>query len=212
MKNKPSFLKPTEAKWGDLLHIWVKLAWTKVWNKGRTRKEEIFIWTLWHHVVVVNAWRAKINWLLDNHCPFCARRVEEIEIHRFWECPQSQQTWHWAINIINRICTRPSKKGPWKMFTIEKCFFTDNIKGHLKNSTLFGICFKESPCALFGLKRMIYFSINIIGLCIRWNLLCGIYLWSMQGLFGNMPLFMICRAFGNEVAFLFEFDKLWNFR
>jgi len=40
--------------------------------------------------VIVNAWRAKINELLDNWCPFFGGRVEEIEIHRFWECPQSQ--------------------------------------------------------------------------------------------------------------------------
>jgi hypothetical protein len=50
--------------------------------------------------VVVNAWRAKINELLDNWCPFFGGRVEEIEIHRFWNVPNLNEL---GIRILTSL-------------------------------------------------------------------------------------------------------------
>jgi hypothetical protein len=62
-------------------------------------KEVGFMWALWNKGIAVNAWRAKVDNLINQTCPLCGNE-EEFTLHKFWECCHAQQAWEYTQGIM----------------------------------------------------------------------------------------------------------------
>jgi len=84
--------------------------------------------------------------------------VEEIEIHHFWDfgsVPNLNELGIGPLTSLIGFALGQVKKVHGKCSLLKNVSLRTTSRGILKNSTLFGIYFKELPCGLFGLKRMI---------------------------------------------------------
>ena len=52
-------------KWSGLLPSSYKLRWFNVWDFKRVHKEAGLMWSIWHKVVAINAWRGVILVQID---------------------------------------------------------------------------------------------------------------------------------------------------
>jgi hypothetical protein len=119
-------------KWQGILPANYQFNWKHLWDKTRTRKESMLIWLMWHHGVVVNAWRKMIKNEFRGDCCLCYPQVEETILHRFWSCPSAQRIWDWAISLMNKLRTRRSHPGPWTAFDMEQVIFSDSLPDRFK--------------------------------------------------------------------------------
>ncbi len=47
------------------------------------------MWALWNKAIIVNAWKAKVDNVINQTCQLCDNE-EESTLHKFWECCQAQ--------------------------------------------------------------------------------------------------------------------------
>jgi hypothetical protein len=66
LNHRKQLSKPIPVKWYGLLPPTYKPRWKDVWLGQRPRKDAAFIWSIFHHTVAVNAWRAHLfTYMLD---------------------------------------------------------------------------------------------------------------------------------------------------
>jgi hypothetical protein len=106
--------------------------WKKLWDRTRARKESTLIWLMWHHGVVVNAWRHSINAEFNGDCSLCHPQVEESILHRFWHCPSACRIWDWATSLLHKLQTRRTHFGPWPALEMTKLIFTKELPTRLQ--------------------------------------------------------------------------------
>jgi hypothetical protein len=63
--------RPMAEKWIGILPRTYTPNWKEVWFKRRPKKEAGFLWSVYHHVVAVNSWRAQISPFIDRTCKCC---------------------------------------------------------------------------------------------------------------------------------------------
>lgn len=73
-------------KWQRLLTHIYQPRWAHIWDSKRASKEVAFIWSIWHHMVVVNRWQAKILANIFAQCTYCLPFIQETLIPIFWDC------------------------------------------------------------------------------------------------------------------------------
>ena len=79
-------------KWQGYLPANYRFYWSQVWDPLRAGKEATFMWSIWHKVVAVNEWRAKIAPAsISKQCPFCLPNTSESIKHKFWDCIQARR-------------------------------------------------------------------------------------------------------------------------
>jgi hypothetical protein len=65
-----------------------KINWNDVWRKNWARKDVVFLLALFHKVIVVNAWRARLCKYVNATCSMCDGEAPETLMHKFYECPE----------------------------------------------------------------------------------------------------------------------------
>lgn len=84
--NSPLITLVTLNKWQGHLPDTYRLKWAHIWDKDIVDKEAAFILCIWHQVVAVNKWHAKIpanNFAQRTYCLFSTKETLQ---HRFWDC------------------------------------------------------------------------------------------------------------------------------
>ncbi len=108
-----------------------------------------------------------------------------------------------AINIINKLCARPSRKSPWKMLIAKQCLFRDNIKVHLKRFNLIWHLLRGITMWTIWIEiNDLVFNMNFWFVHQMEFIACNLLVESMLGLIESVPcyvdwkcaMFMICRA------------------
>lgn len=59
---------------GNIPHR-LKLKWGNVWDRMRNKKEGAFISSIWHKVVTINAWRARLITRINDKCCMCSANI-----------------------------------------------------------------------------------------------------------------------------------------
>ncbi len=72
--------------------LWALFHKARVVNAWRARRNDGFLLAPFHKVVVVNAWRARAYKDVDPTCPVCDLEALETFTCRFYECPKAQLT------------------------------------------------------------------------------------------------------------------------
>lgn len=92
-------------KWQGYVPRNYKFYWSQIWDPLRTGKEAAFMWSIWHKVVAVNEWRARIAPIsISKQCIFCLPNTCESVKHSVWDCIQARRAWRWAIFVIHELC------------------------------------------------------------------------------------------------------------
>lgn len=81
------------TKWHGIVTLSLKLKWGNVWDKTHSCKEGVFIWSIGHKAVAVNAWRDMFIKDIDNTCHMCMADIMKTIIHRFWDCRIALRAW-----------------------------------------------------------------------------------------------------------------------
>ena len=65
--------------------------WPQVWDLAHSRKEVAFMWFIWHMVVTVNEWGARIvPTSISKKCVFSLPNTSKSVKHKFWDCIQAR--------------------------------------------------------------------------------------------------------------------------
>jgi len=79
--------------------------------------------SIWHNVVAVYSWQARINPGIDVNCNCCNDNTEEIPIHHFYLYPQAQEICEYIQSILHHIQEEQPILGLHAHFTSTQCIF-----------------------------------------------------------------------------------------
>ena len=132
------------SEWSRALPTTYKPNWKEMWAKGRPRKEVGFLWSLYHDVVVVNAWRHRINPNISFNYSSYNTNLVETKLHRFYAYPKAQAAWRYALIILHSSPGIAPFKGSWPQFTWQQCILGSRIPARLKARKHFWSLFRSS--------------------------------------------------------------------
>lgn len=115
-------LRLAASKWANILLLNFIFKWKQLRFPERSKTEASFIWQIWHKSVALNAWRCHFNPAIDITCSICLTRAVEDNVHRFWHCRTSQDTWKYVALILNQIVV-PTGNLSWNMFDWKQSIF-----------------------------------------------------------------------------------------
>lgn len=87
------------TQWHSIIPTRLKFEWGNLCDKMCHTKEGTFIWSIWHKVIVLNSWRARVIADIDDKCQMCMLDILKTITHRH--------------RIVSGP-TRPGQKGLWK--------------------------------------------------------------------------------------------------
>ena len=100
--------------------------WSQVWDPLRSGKEVAFIRSIWHKMVDVNEWRARIPPVsISKQCVFCLPNTSESVKHKLWDCIQASRQWRWATFIMHELCG--VRMGNYDCFNWKQALFGERI-------------------------------------------------------------------------------------
>jgi hypothetical protein len=87
-----------------------KMKCADVWLEARVKKEAWLMWVMWHQVIVMNVWHARINQEVATTCQSCNQDTPQTVVHRFWDYPKAKAAWEWAFTIIHSLSDPPQRR------------------------------------------------------------------------------------------------------
>jgi hypothetical protein len=86
--------------------------WKANWEADRACKESGLIWQLWHRVLAVNEWKAKISPQIELDCFTCDFGEPDSIMHRFWSCSLTTSAWDFALTILSGMSSPLQQLAP----------------------------------------------------------------------------------------------------
>jgi hypothetical protein len=99
--------------------LWALFHKARVVNAWRARRNDGFLWAPFHKAIVVNAWRTRAYKAVDATCLVCDLEALETFMCRFYECLKAQLTQLWYLAHI---------QGNMKRLDILQCIFKSKKK------------------------------------------------------------------------------------
>lgn len=119
-------------KWQGAIPATYKPKWLEVWSKNRLQKDAASIWSLYHHAIAVNKWRAQMSPNIPDACTSCDRGECESILHRFFDCPKTQAAWHYGHAILQQLLDTPKVNDSWLPLTWHQCLLGSKLPRKLK--------------------------------------------------------------------------------
>jgi hypothetical protein len=85
------------------------------------------MWSIIHHAVAVNAWRARIFPGIPNRYICCTLNVPETILHRFYACPKVRVAWDYAMTLLHCHLKIPQVNHSWPGFTWQQCILGSTL-------------------------------------------------------------------------------------
>lgn len=140
-------------KWFPMVPSPLNFKWKDVWLKTKVKKDFDLIWMVWHQLVAINVWCAKINKNTTMMCP-CDLEALEFMTHRFWDCLKVKATWEWAF-AMHRLHTPQQNEVKRKAFKIKQCLFIEKLpKNYIKHFLIYKPSSELQLCGSFKLIGM----------------------------------------------------------
>jgi hypothetical protein len=89
--------KSTPNKWRNEIAPFASLRWNIICHKHKAQMEAIVIWLTIHKAVAMNECHGRILTVINKSCPHCGTQDVESLKHVFFNCPMTQQVWHYVV-------------------------------------------------------------------------------------------------------------------
>ena len=188
LHDRTQLSRPIGTKWRGILPDQFQPNWRKVWMPCRPRKDAAFRWSLYHGAIAVNVWRNRINPRIPVTCTCCTHGALETLLHCFFECPQAQHAWTYALTLLYRSRQIAMDNfAAWPAFTFQQCIFGSPVTLFLNSSSQLnksGLFFEGLISGIAGLPVTINALLGNHGLGSSWRLPCGMVSSTLLNLIG----------------------------
>jgi hypothetical protein len=123
--------KTIPEKWHGILPASYQPRWIDVWNKHRPQKDAGFLWSVFHCVVAVNAWRIVMALVIPIACLCCQAGLEETILHMFFHCARTRLAWQFALTVLYSYLTIPQPTKGWPQLTWQQCLLGSKLPRQL---------------------------------------------------------------------------------